>query len=445
MGHARRDSIWIRSATLASVAAVIATGAVLLLAGTGGASSGSTQPCTPTPNPQANGYWNAFGTGTWTADGLATTSQAAPGAPYGVTCGGASVYGAGLPTTDPSKISALSFTFTPNQTGPSAQAPRLVVCFSDSSNCASNAYLAPSHWNAGTAVHVDGFSPATGQNATWVSVGGKCGTTANTTWSAIVACHPNASITLVAIVNDGGSYYASGEQVVFNDMTVNNVVANVQPPVFGQSATVVPTTGQVMVQRPGSKSFAKVTTVARVPFGAVYNASAGNLQVIGAEHNGTQSGNFYDGTFRLTQGTDGFVQATLAHQARLGSAACPYPSDGGASTASTKTFKLWGHVKGHYRTKGNYGSASVLGTQWLTESTCAGTYFHVVHGTLYIHSSVLDYHRTVILKAGHSYLAPSQPPDTFDHDNDYCSDAAEHLIKTKPLCPGYPGNPKTKK
>ncbi len=442
MTHPRRDSRLIRSFGLASVACVMAAAAVLLLAGKGGAASTSAQPCTPTPNPQANGFWNAFGTGTWTATGLLTTSQAAPGQPYGVTCGGASVYGNALPTTDPSKITALSFNFTPSQTGPAAQAPRLIVCFSDGANCASNAYLAPARWTAGVETHVDGFSPATGLNATWGNIGGTCGTTDNTTWSAIVACHLGASITLVAVVNDAGWQYSSGEQVLLNNMTVNNVVANVQPPVFGQSATVVPSAGHVMVKRHGSKRFTEVTTVTRIPYGAEYNATGGTLQVIAAQHGSTESGQFYDGSFRLTQGANGFVQATLPSALRLGSSACPWPTDSPSATAARgKSFKLWGHVKGHYSTKGNYGSASVLGTHWFTEETCAGTYFHVVEGTLWIRDFTL--HKSVIIHAGQTYLAPSQPPDTFDHDGDYCSDVAAGLIKGKPLCPGYPaGNPK---
>jgi hypothetical protein len=411
-----------RYAALACAICALAGAGSLWLVAAGRSTTGATIPCAPTLNPQANGYWNAFGTGVWTGDGLLTTSRAAPGQPYGVTCGGASVYGPALPTSDPAKITALSFDFTPGQSGAAAQAPRLVICFSDAANCTSYAYLAPSRWSANTTMHVDGFTPATGLNASWSNVGGRCGNTSGTTWAAIVACHPGASVTVVAVVNDGGSLYRSGEQVLLNNLTVNNVVAHAAPPVLGRLATVVPATGRVMVRRPHSHRFVQVTTIARVPYGAVFDATGGNLEVIAARRRrGEQSGDFYAGSFRLIQGSDGYVQGALTGRP----AGCPAPNLA-SSARGRRTFKLWGHVKGRYRTRGHYGSASVLGTIWLTENLCSGTYFHVVEGTLYIRDFTL--HRSVVLRAGHSYLAPSQPPDVYDHDGDFYSDRAQGLI-----------------
>jgi hypothetical protein len=416
MGHGEVDARRIGRVVLATLFGIaIALAAALLLTNASSGSAATPVVCAPTPNPAGTGYWTTFGDATWTADGLQTSSQSDPSQPYGVTCGGASVYGNALPTTDPSRISALSFDFNPNQTGPSGTSPRLIVCFSDgSSQCDSNGSLAPTVWTANTWTHVDGFSPPTGLNAAWTNAGGTCGTTYNTTWGAIVACHPGASITIVAVVNDSGSHYTSGEQVLLNNLTVNNVVAHGSPPVFGKSAEVAPATGHVMVRRPGAKRYRELKTVGNLPYGTLVNAGRGNLKIIAAKRGaGTQSGNFYDGSFKVTQGRDGFVQAALVG----GPSHCRSREVGRA--ASGRSFSLWGHVHGHFRTRGHYGSASVRGTVWFTQNLCDGTFFHVVKGTLRIHD--FTRHRVVILRAGHSYLAPARPkkrPTDSDGDHD---------------------------
>ena len=397
------------------VAVLVAVIVVVLSTGSGRAAVAPT-PCAPTPTPTTIGYWTPFGDASWTGNGLLTSSQSDPTKPYGVTCGGASVYGTSLPSTDPRRITALSFDFSANQSGPSGTSPRLVVCFSDGVDCNSNGSLAPTSWTANTWTHVDGFSPTTGLNATWSNAGGRCGTTYGTTWSAIVACHPGASVTLVAVVNDSGLLYGSGEQVLLNNLTVNNVVAHATPPVFGKSATVAPTVGQVMVERPGAKRFRPLKTVTSLPYGTVINAAGGSLQVIGARHSGaTQTGDFYNGSFKLTQGKDGFVTAALFGR--------PTGCTSTESAHISRSFSLWGHVHGHYRTRGHYGSASVYGTIWFTQDLCDGTYFHVVRGFLLIHD--FTRHRTIILTAGHSYLAPSALPKKTrktDSDGDYDGD-----------------------
>jgi hypothetical protein len=64
---------------------------------------------------------------------------------------------------------------------------------------------------------------------------------------------------------------------------------------------------------------------------------------------------------------------------------------------------LWGSGKGHYRTKGRYSSATVLGTSWLVEDLCEGTLTIVIRGVV----EVRDFakHKTVFVRAGHRYLA----------------------------------------
>ena len=75
-----------------------------------------------------------------------------------------------------------------------------------------------------------------------------------------------------------------------------------------------------------------------------------------------------------------------------------------SASRSRKVRKLWGRDKGgRFRTHGRHSQATVRGTRWLTVDRCDGTLTRVTSGAV----SVRDYrrHRTVLVRAGHSYLA----------------------------------------
>jgi hypothetical protein len=61
--------------------------------------------------------------------------------------------------------------------------------------------------------------------------------------------------------------------------------------------------------------------------------------------------------------------------------------------------------KGVFRTRGNYASTTVRGTDWLTADRCDGTFEHTLQGTV----AVFDFRlkKTILVKAGQSYLAKS--------------------------------------
>ena len=70
--------------------------------------------------------------------------------------------------------------------------------------------------------------------------------------------------------------------------------------------------------------------------------------------------------------------------------------------------KLWGRDSGgSFRTHGRHSQATVRGTRWLTVDRCDGTLTRVTSGAV----SVRDFrrHRTVLVRAGHSYLARAHP------------------------------------
>jgi hypothetical protein len=65
--------------------------------------------------------------------------------------------------------------------------------------------------------------------------------------------------------------------------------------------------------------------------------------------------------------------------------------------------QLWGNGKGRFRTRGNYSSATVRGTFWLTADRCDGTFTRVRQGVIEVRD--LRLRRTIRLRAGQTYLA----------------------------------------
>ena len=64
---------------------------------------------------------------------------------------------------------------------------------------------------------------------------------------------------------------------------------------------------------------------------------------------------------------------------------------------------MWGNAKGAFRTRGRFASATVRGTTWLTQDTCAGTLVRVRTGSVTVLDRLLR--QTKVLRAGQSYLA----------------------------------------
>jgi hypothetical protein len=123
----------------------------------------------------------------------------------------------------------------------------------------------------------------------------------------------------------------------------------------------------------------------------------------------TQTADFYQGTFKVRQSLPkGNRAAALITDIVLGGASrSRCGGAGGRAAAEGKKKKvlgkLWGNGKGKFRTKGKYSSATVRGTIWLTEDRCDGTLTMVKRGSVSVRD--LKRHKTVIVKAGRSYLA----------------------------------------
>jgi hypothetical protein len=180
------------------------------------------------------------------------------------------------------------------------------------------------------------------------------------------------------------------------------------PPKLGISGNLYPVSGTVRVKLPGSKKFILLSEALQVPFGTIVDAREGKVTLATEGPNGqVQSMTFYEGEFKITQKHSGRVFATL----KGGSfASCPTSRERGhiasaqaASAGKHPVRKLWASGHGSYSTKGNYAAGAVLGTVWLTEDFCNGTYIHVATDSVEVTNLVT--HRRFQVKAGHSYFA----------------------------------------
>lgn len=176
-------------------------------------------------------------------------------------------------------------------------------------------------------------------------------------------------------------------------------------PVNGKSVTVAPKSGRVLVKVPGSEKFVPLGDLQSIPVGSIVDATNGRVTLTSIDANGVeQSADFYEGRFQISQAAGG---ALVTLRLRGGDfSSCP--KAGSSARASKRSGrKLWGSGSGRFRTQGNFGSASVRGTIWLTADQCKGTFFKVKRGIVTVSDFVAD--KTLSLPAGQSYLAKKTP------------------------------------
>jgi hypothetical protein len=183
-------------------------------------------------------------------------------------------------------------------------------------------------------------------------------------------------------------------------------------PKQGKTLNVDPGKGTVKVKLPGASRFVPLSAVASVPVGSVLDTRHGEvtLNTVPREDGVKQWASFSGAIFQVLQRGTGMPVTDI--RLRGGSFAnCGRPVARrsmigrvlASSSRSRKVRSLWGHGKGHFRTRGRNGAATVRGTWWLTEDRCDGTLVRVRRGLV----GVRDFkkHKTVAVPHGHSYLA----------------------------------------
>jgi hypothetical protein len=176
-------------------------------------------------------------------------------------------------------------------------------------------------------------------------------------------------------------------------------------PVLGESVAVGPRAGSVKVRSADGKRFT-LTAGATVPAGSVIDATNGTVAMTSAldEKGKVQTAEFSGGRFQVRQSAKGDGVVDIYLKGSIGRCRAGAALLASASSKNRPGRRLWGRDRnGKFRTHGNDSVASVRGTRWLTEDTCAGTRTRVTEGSV----AVRDLHRkrTVIVRAGHSYLA----------------------------------------
>jgi len=176
-------------------------------------------------------------------------------------------------------------------------------------------------------------------------------------------------------------------------------------PELGRAVVVAPVAGTILVRLPGARTLTPLGPGAEIPVGSLLDARRGTVALTSALPGGrTQSGRFSGGQFSVTQprSAKGMTELTLRGP-ELGSCR---PTSGATARAAARrkpVRRLWGQDKGgRFRTRGRNSVATVRGTRWLTEDTCAGTRTRVLEGAV----DVWDVRRKVTrrVRAGGSLL-----------------------------------------
>jgi hypothetical protein len=144
-------------------------------------------------------------------------------------------------------------------------------------------------------------------------------------------------------------------------------------PKLGSTVVLKPAGGTVLVKPRGGKRF-KLKKTTAVPVGSLVDTTHGLVKLTSArESKGTQSGVFSQGAFVVTQQkSDGLTDLQLTG-GNFGACTAAQKAGKPITGAASKRRRLFGSAHGRFRTRGRNSSATVRGTQWLTEDRCDGT------------------------------------------------------------------------
>jgi hypothetical protein len=181
-------------------------------------------------------------------------------------------------------------------------------------------------------------------------------------------------------------------------------------PVEGKKINAEETTGEVIVKLPGQDPRPINPEGELLPPGTKIDATNGTVQLT-SEYNGKfEQGTFWGGALKLDQG-DGDHPVTVAKLVGgFGSKAASAGKKG--KKRGGKKRRLWGQAnKGHFRTTGRSGSATVRGTKWKTVDKPNGkTKLVLKRGKLWINDYSKRGKVDKILKGSGKYIADPKVP-----------------------------------
>ena len=200
------------------------------------------------------------------------------------------------------------------------------------------------------------------------------------------------------------------------------------PPVLGQSFNVAPVSGLVLVLVHGH--LVPITQLQQLPAGVTIDSLHGTFQLTtdagggggGAAHDAaakgkrakTQTGQFGGAVVRIHQikggpnrGMTTVMMVLSAFKGAPSQALCNAGATDDAHAAASKVLQLL-HASAHgkFTTSGRYSAATVRGTQWTMTARCDGTLVRDITDSVVVTDLVR--HKTIVLHAGQSYLAPGR-------------------------------------
>jgi hypothetical protein len=219
--------------------------------------------------------------------------------------------------------------------------------------------------------------------------------------------------------SDIGSGAALGTPGASVDHSATYVVDVARPglaAVVGESAVVAVQTGVVFIETPSGAHMTLNANAAhaarwrelgnrqKIPMGSRVDTRRGSITMRTAKDKvgHQQTAVFKGGVFSMTQRPANGATVELRLDQKLGP--CPKHAKASAAVHSKKNKKngLNGNGKGKYKTRGQYATATVVGTHWITEDSCAGTRVTVLEGIVKVRSVRTG--KIVNVRAGHSIL-----------------------------------------
>jgi Ca2+-binding RTX toxin-like protein len=174
-------------------------------------------------------------------------------------------------------------------------------------------------------------------------------------------------------------------------------------PSLGESAVVGAARGSVRLQLPGASPFVPVPGPVEVPLGSTVDARKVTARVVTRRGRGgrVQRASLRGGRFSIFQPRGrGVTQLRLAG---FDFAKCRRGKADPKKVRRQLRTRIDEQRPGEFKVVGKHSDGGAVGTTWVTEDRCDGTLTRVIQGTVRVRD--LRSHRTVTVRAGHSYLA----------------------------------------
>jgi hypothetical protein len=144
-------------------------------------------------------------------------------------------------------------------------------------------------------------------------------------------------------------------------------------PKLGKTVVLKAQSGTVIVKPRGHRQF-KLRKATAVPMGSKIDTTKGKVKLTSAlGKRRTQSGSFSQGAFIVTQRKSDSLTDLELTGGDFSVCSAAHAAGTQLSAAANRRRRLFGSAHGRFRTRGRNSSATVRGTEWLTEDRCTGT------------------------------------------------------------------------